>query len=397
MKKIVVIGGGFAGISVIRDLRDVEDAEIILISNDTEFRYTPALYHTATGGLKRESSMPVQDLISTTPRTKFILAKADKIDRAKKSISLDNGDTIHYDYCVLALGVVTNYFGAEGLDRYSYSIKSAKEVEKLKQHLHEQLIDDKRTDDNYVIVGAGPTGVELGSALGAYIKKIARLHKVKKNKVTIEIVEAADRILPSLSEKAANIALKRLKQIGVKVSVKSRVKSETQEGLILEDRTIETQTVVWTAGISNNPFFQNNADQFILDKKNKVIVDDYMCVDKFVFVVGDNAATKFSGMAQTAIVQAKYVSHGIKRLLAGKEFKPFKQASPVYAIPISPKQAIITWKNLSFGGYIGGALRSIADLIGYADIMGYKKAFSLWTNSEHYEENCSVCNAANIK
>ncbi len=396
MKKIVIVGGGFAGVAVIRDLRNVPDIEIILVSDEPEFRYSPALYRTATGRLRKESSIPLEQLISTAPSAKFVHGKAIKIDRQKKQITLEDNSKISYDYCVIALGVVTSYFGMAGLDTFSYSIKTAHEVERLKRHLHEQLTSDNETDKNYVIVGAGPTGIELASALGQYIKRIARFHRVRRNKATIEVIEAADRVLPSMSPNASKIADKYLRNMGVKVMIKSKVKSESVGNLLLEDRVIPTHTVIWTAGVTNNPFFKENSTQFELDGHGKVVVDDYLSVDNSVFVIGDNASVKYAGLAQTAVTHAKYVSHGLKSLLNNEQFQPFYPRLPIYAVPLGTRNAIVEWYGKAFGGLIPAIIRSFADIIGYADVMGYKAALKLWLQKDEYEETCPVCRAPRI-
>lgn len=396
MKKIVVVGGGFAGISAIRGLRNTEGIHITLISDQDEFRYSPALYRTATGRLKRESIIPLEDLVGDIPNSNFIQAKLARIDRSKRLLYTDDGQEIPYDYCILALGVVTSYFGIKGLDVFSYSIKSAAEIERLKRHLHEQLTQDHRPDKEYVIVGAGPTGVELASALGQYINRIAKFHQVRKGAVTIELIEAVDRILPTMPDKAGRIAAKELEKLGVVVHTNSKVMGETENTLRVDERSIATHTVIWTAGVSNNPFFQANASEFNLDKRQRVVVDDYMSVDNHVFVIGDNAASKYSGLALTAVHQGKYVSYGIKQLLNDQAFDPYHQLPPIYAVPLGAHRAIIHWQNFVFGGILPGLLRSVADLIGYSDVMGVRGALKLWLRRDEYEESCPICNAPQV-
>lgn len=395
MKNVVIVGGGFAGVKVARDLRHVEDIHVTLISDQPDFRYSPALYRTATGGRRRESSIPLEALLRSS-HASFIETRVLRIDRAKRHLYTQDGQQITYDYCVMALGVVTSYLDVPGLEDFSYSIKSADEVERLKRHLHEQLIKDKATDKNYVVVGAGPTGVELASALGQYLKRIARVHKIKRNKVTIELVEGEDRILPTMSLRASRLADKRLERLRVRVLKGTMVKAETTNTLRVEDRSIPTHTVIWTAGVANNPFFKNNSAQFELDRKQRVVVDSYLAVDDHLFVVGDNASTQYSGLALTAIHHAKYVSRTIKAIVTGGSFKPYHQLPPVYAVPLGSHTAIVQWKNVAFDGIIGGILRSLADLIGYADVMGYREAIKLWLRQDEFEESCPVCRSPQV-
>jgi NADH dehydrogenase len=393
MKKIIIIGGGFAGIKVARDLQNVPDISVTLISDEPDFRYTPALWRTATGKRRRESFIPIDSLVENTL---VLRAKAVKIDRAKQQVQIADGQVIDYDYCVIALGMVTNYFGIPGLDVFSYSIKSSHEIERFKRHLHEQMIHDDATDKNYIMVGAGPTGTELASALGQYIRRISKSHNIASNKVTIELIEAADRVLPAMSLRASRIATKQLQNLGVKVMTGCTVKAETKNSLKVDDRSIPSHTVVWTAGVANNPFFAANVDQFTLDKRGRVIVDEYLSVDNNLFVIGDNAANKYGGLALTAIHQANYVSRGIKHLLNEQSFAPDQQLAPIYAIPIGSKRAIVQWRDMAFGGVIAGMIRSFADIIGYSDIMGYRRAIGIWLRREEFEETCPICRAPQV-
>ena len=260
--RVIVVGGGFAGIKVVREMANIPGISLTLISDQLDFRYSPALWRTATGGSKRESTIPILDLVAKVNNGRFVQAKVTKIDRAEKIIITEDGQKFDYDFCVLALGVVTSYFGIEGLDVFSYSIKSAHEVERLKRHLHEQLTHDHKFDKSYAIVGAGPTGVELAAALGEYLRKIAKRHKIRADKVKIELIEAADRILPSLSAKAAEKAGKRLEKLGVNVLTKQKVMGATKNTLKVDNRIVHTHTVVWTAGVTNNPFFKENYSSF---------------------------------------------------------------------------------------------------------------------------------------
>jgi NADH dehydrogenase len=396
MKHIVIVGGGFAGLKVARDLRKVPDIKVTLISDSDEFRYSPALYRTATGGRKRESSIPLSTLVSGNGNTTFIQARIAHLDRKKQILHTYKGKVITYDYCIMALGVVTSYFGIPGLETFSYSIKSAAEVERLKRHLHEQLTKEHATDKSYVIVGAGPTGVELASALGQYLKRIAKMHHVRRNRVVIELIEAAPRVLPTMNESASRIAARQLKKLKVKILVNSKVEGETANTLKVDDRSIATHTVIWTAGVANNPFFQSNADQFKLDKRQRVTVDPFLAVDDHLFVLGDNVSTKYSGLALTAVHQAKFVSKTLKAILGDGSVHPYKQRPPISAVPLGSKRAIVQWKSIAFGGLLGGLLRAVADLIGYADVMGYRAAIKLWLRRDEFEESCLICRAPQV-
>lgn len=392
-KQIVIVGGGFAGLRVARKLSRSFKLEVTLISDSTTFRYSPALYRSATGFRMRESVIPLNRIVSKYPNLTLIRQKATKIDRKNRTITVENGKTFRYDYCVLNLGVVTSYFGIPGLEEYSFSIKSPEGLLKLKTHLHKTLNDKGQPDANYVVIGGGPTGVELSAALAKYLKYICRKHKVKKHAIRLELIEAAPRLLPVLSEKASYTALKRLKKLKVKVMLNTAVKAETPQTLRLPDRSIPTRTVIWTAGVTNNPFFKNNPDQFEFNERGKVIVDDFMQVDKHTFVIGDNAATKYGGLAQIAIWDANYTAKAIKRLAKNKKIKKYKQRRPISVVPAGETWSVLQYRKIVISGRFPALLRSIADLIGYSDVMGYKEAISIWRRRTETEEICQKCSS----
>jgi NADH dehydrogenase len=153
----------------------------------------------------------------------------------------------------LALGNITNYFGIQGLPEYSYNIKTIEGAERFKAHLHSQLVEEKRPDVNYVIVGGGPTGVELAGALGSYLHRIVQLHHIAKLDYGIELVEVNPRLLPRLPESFSAKVQQRLEALGVKVITGEAVQGETASELMLKGEKISTKTVVWTAGMANNP------------------------------------------------------------------------------------------------------------------------------------------------
>ncbi len=396
-KHIVIVGGGFGGIKLARELAGTPSLHITLISDRASFRYSPALYRTATGHRNKESSVPLKMLLENIPDLHLVIARATHIDRDKRVIKTAGGTSFAYDYAVLALGVVTSYFGIEGLERFSYGIKSADEVDKLRAHLHAELIDAQAFDKNYVIVGGGPTGVELSAALIHYLNRMAKRHHIKHHNIHIELIEAAPRLLPSADRRASTLARKRLRKLGVKVVTNCRVQGETKETLVANGKSIPSHTVIWTAGVTNSPFYTKNASQFRLDEHKKVLVDGYLRVDERTFVIGDNAATPYSGLALTAIHNAGYVAYYVKSNLRNKTIKPYKASPPISAIPIGPHYAVVQWRRYTFGGIIASLVRLFADLIGYTDIMGLKRAIRLWLRRYEYEEICPVCKALTLR
>ena len=391
---VVILGGGFAGLRVARNLSKSYKIDVTLITDSTTFRYSPALYRSATGFRMRESIIPISKITEKYSNLDLIRQKVESIDRQKKTVKVANGKTYKYDYAVICLGVVTSYFGIPGLEKYSFNIKSPEGLLKLKSHLHKTLIETGEPDANYVVVGGGPTGVELSASLAKYLRHLCKKHKVKKHAIRLELVEAAPRVLPILSERASRLTAKRLHKLKVKIMLNTAVKAETEETLKLPDRSLPTRTVIWTAGVTNNPFFKENISQFTLNERGKVVVNEFMQIDNHAFVIGDNAGTRYGGLAQTAIRDANYVSKAIKKLSKRKKIRPYRQKSPVGIVPAGENWSVLQYKGLVLSGKLPALLRSIADLVGYADIMGLSQAFGIWRRRSQSEEICKICSSS---
>lgn len=394
---LVIVGGGFAGLSLARSLKHVDRAQlrITIVSDTATFRYCPALYRVAIGHREREAIIPISQIINDLPNVTFVHAQALRIDRQKRTIRLNGGTDLHYDYAVLALGVVTSYFNIPGLEAHSYGVKTPRDIRELRHHLHQTLIDEQAPDKNYVIVGAGPTGVETAAALGSYMKRVVRRHGLKKTKVNISLIETAHRPTPLLSETASASIARRLHKLGIRLQLGAKVEAETETSLCAGGKSIPTKTVIWTAGTTNNPFYVKNGAQFHMNERGKVIVDAQLRVDARTFVIGDNAATPYSGLALTAVHDARYVAKHIKAAVNHRAYtKNYQPLKPIAIVPAGRSWAVVNYGSLSFEGRIAAGLRSIADFIGYSDVMGIRKAFGVWSHTNAEEERCYLCQSA---
>lgn len=387
--RVLVVGGGFAGTKAAMELAECEDCEVILMSDHSHFRYYPTLYLAATGGKRAGSRIRLSELLEDS-KVRFVRATATKLDRAKKSITVEDGGHLHYDVLVLALGNITNYFGIKGLKEYSYGIKSSEEAERFKKHLHEQFIENGCPDLNYVIVGGGPTGIELAGALPSYLKEIMRRHKAKDCKLNIELIEAAPRLLPRSPKEVSQAVTKRLKKLGIKLMLGTAVQGETPDMLMAGDKPLKSHTVVWTAGVTNHPFFKENG--FKLTERGKVEVDEYLQAEPGIFVLGDNANTPYSGMAQTALHDGRFVAENIKRQVEGRMMESYQPKEPISVIPVGPRWASVQWGKRTFSGWLGWILRHLADLRGFQELQGWTKAGEQWLKAMGDDDlDCPNC------
>jgi NADH dehydrogenase len=387
--RVLIVGGGFAGVKAALELGKCKDVELTLLSNHSHFRYYPGLYHTATGGRRAGARIRLENILSETPG-RFVRDSAEKLDRHTKTVTTKGGKKLQYDKLLLAVGNVTNYFGIEGLKEYSFGIKSTEDAEKFKRHLHDQLVEDSRPDINYFIVGGGPTGIELTGALPSYIKRVMKKHGLKDRKLHISLIEAAPHLLPRAPKDVSSDITKRLRKLGIKLYCGTAVKGQDSDSLMFGDRDLPSRTVVWTAGVTNNPFFKEN--NFKLNERGKAEVNQHLEAEPDIYVLGDNANTLYSGLAQTALHDGKFVADNLIRQLNGKQPKEYKPKAPISVIPVGPHWASVQWGKRHFSGLSGWVIRALADLIGFHDLQSWPKAGEQWMQSLTEEDlDCPNC------
>lgn len=341
-KQVVIVGGGFGGIKAALEASRNDDFVVTLISDKLDFRYNPTLYHAATGGLFAQSSIPVSRILEGGSIT-FKQGILKSLNRAKQTIQLEDGEVVSYDTLVLSLGVVTNYFGIKGLEKYTFGIKSIEAVREFKEHLHKQFRESGKPDLNYLIVGAGPTGIELAGALPQYLRKLAKHYNVKNPDINVKIIEAAPRLLPRSAEQISQAVEKELSKLGVELIIGKSVDGATSSSLMVGGEAIKTKTIVWTAGTANHPFFKENG--FSLTERGKVEVDDHLLAEKNIYVIGDNANTPFSGLAQTALHDGQYVAHDLEAKKYGHDGAAYRPRVPASVIPVGKGWAAFEWKK----------------------------------------------------
>jgi len=388
-KKIVIIGGGFGGVKAALELIKYPEFEVTLIGAHLDFRIYSTLYRVATGGSLKVASVPLFDIFSDK-KIDIIIDKAVKLDREAHTVQTENGSRFEYNALICALGVTTNFFGIKGLEEFSFGIKSPEDANKLKQHLHDQLLDSDKTDSSYVVVGGGPTGIELAGALPSYIRQICDQHGLGQQRIRVDLVESAPRILPRMPKDISFVVKRQLKKEGVNVMTKKAVQAQTADALLVNGRPIQSQTVIWTAGVTNNPFF--STENFQLATNHKVRVDQFLQAEPGIYVIGDNADTPYSGMAQVAIDDGKFVAQNLRRISLGKDPLPYKARKPIYVVPAGPGWAAVLWGKFRIYGILGWWLRRLADFIAYHDYEPWQQAVQRWLSDDEEEESCPTCN-----
>lgn len=387
-EKVLVVGGGFGGVKAAIELARNGHFQVTLLTNNDHFRYYPTLYRTATGGKRANSSIPLSDIFKNL-RITIVIGEATTLDRQAKQVITADKKKYSYDTLIIGLGVVTNYFSIPGLKDYAYGIKSEAEALRLKDHLHQQLTDDKQPDLNYLIVGGGPTGIELAGALPAYLKQVMQNHGIKKRSVNVHIIEAAPRLLPRLPKSTSRAVRRRLRHLGVKVHLSKVVSGQTADALMVDGKPMKTHTVIWTAGVTNHPFFADN--KFILMNRGKVATDVYLQAEDNIFVIGDNANTPYSGLAETAVYDGAFVAANLKRRARGRDMKAYDPKVPITVIPAGQRWAAVNYRRWHLHGWKGWVLREVADWVAFNDLETWPQATIQWTTGLETEETCREC------
>ncbi|MBC7746713.1 FAD-dependent oxidoreductase [Pedobacter sp.] len=388
---IVIVGGGFGGVKTALELSKDTSLSVTLISDKDYFVYYPALYSTATGGSYLESIVSLKKIFEGT-RVKVIEDTITQYDPARHIVA--GKKSYHYDKVVFALGVVTSYFGISGLAAFSYSIKNYTDVMKFKAHLHDELVADRHMDKHYIIAGAGPTGVELSAALAHYLDRIAAAHRIKHSRISIKLVEASHRVLPKMSERASAVVTARLKKLGVQVMTNKKVEAQDNDGIMISGTDVATKTVVWTSGVSNHPFFTTHSSHFALASNGKVEVNPHLMTNASTYVIGDNANTLYTGLAQTALHDALYIAADIKNSFHKRARNLYRDIKPPIVVPVGKGWAVFEWHGIVITGKIASAIRRASDFIGYDDVLPVGQALGVWRATRTNDEECTICKKA---
>ncbi|MEI6478130.1 MAG: NAD(P)/FAD-dependent oxidoreductase [bacterium] len=382
---VLIIGGGFAGLRTALDLtrRARPNLHITLVSDRPDFQYPPTLYRVVTGRDKRSSSVPLKELLKGRD-IKIVTDTITAVDPAAHTATGKSGGSYSFDYLVLAIGSQPSYFHIEGLQELSYGFKTLDEALRLRKHLDEVLTlkpgeekDEQVVSANFMIVGGGPCGVELAGELGHYARSLAKKHKFDPSLITIDLIEAAPRVLPPMTPAVSAKVEAHLRDLGVNVFINKTVVKEEVEQLLLKDMSVKTKTVVWTAGVKPHALYSQIAG-LELDKRGKVVVDELLQAKGFpgIFILGDAASTQYAGLAQTALHDGNHAAQAILAHASGSTPLPYAPAKPASAIPVGDGWAVTVYMGMTFYGRMGWWLRRAADLRFFFTIMSPALAIS---------------------
>jgi NADH dehydrogenase len=391
-KHIVIAGAGFAGIQTVLELleRDIHGS-ITLINNSPYFTYYPGLHKILSDQNRGISQIALSDLFSDR-RVTIIVDDIVGVDSVSKTVTLKNSAAVTGDILVLALGGETEYYNTPGLREHSYSMKSYPDALHLRRHIVE-IFESYSTGEKthnigslcINIVGGGPLGVDTAGELALWTNKLAKLFRVPKKLVSINLIDSSKRLLPMLSESAAEKVLKRLTNLGIRVMLEKRIMNESGDGLCLSDIKIDTDTVIWTAGVRANSLYEKITGLIVVGNKKRIQVDDFLCAtpsDDYhindVYIAGDGAEAAYSGLAQTAIAHGEYIGKSIIKKLQGVPVLPYDHKSVAYHIGVGHGWAVMKLGRITLYGFFAHIMRTFIDLRYFLSILSFKKVWELY-------------------
>jgi NADH dehydrogenase len=385
--KVIIIGGGFGGLSAAKKLKN-KPVDVILIDKTNHHLFQPLLYQVATAGLSPAYiAFPLRSIFRKSKNVQVILGEVKRIDRKEKKVYL-NGESYFYDFLIVAVGARHHYFGKDEWEKFAPGLKTLQDAINIRERILLAFEKAEKINDpdeqqkylNFVIVGGGPTGVEMAGAIAEIAKKtlIEDFKKIDPSKAKIYLVEALPRILPSYPEELSQKAKEDLEKLGVKVLLNTRVTELTKNSVKLNGKEIHAATIIWAAGNKANPLIQQlNCE---LDKIGRAVVSPYLHLkdDESVFVIGDAAAVfdekgnTLPGVSPVAITEGRYVAKFILRKLKNKKIKPYRYFDKGSLATIGKAKAVADFGWIRFSGFFAWLLWVFVHIF---FLIGFKNRF----------------------
>ena len=401
LPRVIIIGGGFAGLALVEKLKHKE-VQVVLFDKNNFHQFQPLFYQVATSALEPDSIVfPFRKQISGYKNVLFRLAEVEEIQPSTNTIITNKG-RVHFDYLVLATGTTTNFFGMDNVESHSLGMKNIRDSLNIRhmmlQNLEQAAItcDDKERDalTNFVIVGGGPAGVEMAGALAEFRKYILPKDypEYPSSIMNIYLIEAIDELLSTMSDKASSKTLEYLKDLEVKVLLNESVSNYDGSQVVTNcDKIILTKNLIWTAGVKGQ--FPKGIDKKHVVKGNRLKTDSFLMVEgyKNIFAIGDIAAViteetpkGHPQVAQTAIQQGKYLGNVLLKIIKDKGVNPFEYKDKGSLATVGKRRAVADLGKFKFAGYFAWLLWSVVHLISISGfrnrlMVGFNWAVSYFT------------------
>ncbi len=369
---VVIVGGGFGGLAAAKALRNTP-AHVTLIDRNNHHVFQPLLYQVATSVLTPgQIGAPIRTILRKQANTTVILGEVVAVDNEQRRVLVNSADRqrvpLDYDYLVLATGASQSYFGHDEFARFAPGLKTLADAVEIRNRILQAFEQAEAEEDpsrhkdllTFVLVGAGPTGVEMAGAIAVLVRTTLRseFRRIDPTSARIVLVDMASRVLGTFSEKLSEKAAARLAQLGVEVRLGHGVDEIDEDGVIIDGQRIATTTVIWTAGVSPSP-----AAKWLgvsSDRAGRVRIGEDLSVPNLpgVFVIGDTAAREqdgkpLPGVAQVAMQQGRYVGRLIHRRIMGQtQPGPFRYFDKGKMAVVGKGFAILQSGRMQMSGFV---------------------------------------------
>ena len=366
-KKLVIVGGGFAGLNAAKTLSNRPDLEITLVDRKNYHLFQPLLYQVATAGLNpADIAAPIRSILSASKNVRVLQGEVSNVDVGANRIDADFG-SLDYDYLLLACGATHSYFGNDEWQANAPGLKTIANATEIRRRIltayevAERIEDPERQKKllTFVIIGGGPTGVELAGAIGEMSRfTLAKdFRSIDAKSTRVFLMEAGPRILNAFPEKLADRAARDLESLGVQIWTNSLVTNVNSDGVQVGDEQISANTVIWAAGVKASPLAKSLECE--LDRQGRIVVDDYLNIpsNSNVFVAGDlahavDSGNVLPGVAPVAVQQGRYIGATILRELNGKSRQPFRYKDKGIMATVGRNRAIVATEKWQLSGRI---------------------------------------------
>ncbi len=371
-KRVVIVGGGFGGLKAAKVLADYPDlVEVTLVDKRNYHLFQPLLYQVATAGLSpADIAMPIRNVLSDAKNVTVYLEEIKSVNIAHNSLET-TGVSAKYDYLILACGATHSYFGKDHWEEFAPGLKTLEMATEIRRRMLMAFeMAEKEVDENiklewltFVVVGAGPTGVEMAGAISEIARQTmeADFRNIDPNKTRVILVEAGPKVLASFNEELSLDAKKDLQNLGVEIMNQTMVTDINATGVALKlpdgkEERIKSRTVVWAAGVK--PSAINSTLGVPLDRAGRIIVTKNLSLEAAsnVFVIGDQAHFEeeggrvLPGLAPVAIQMGAHSAKNIIRLIKGEKAREFKYLDKGQMATIGRKLAVMEFKGLKARG-----------------------------------------------
>lgn len=372
MVKVIIVGGGFGGVTAAKALRKA-NLEILLLDKTNHYVFQPLLYQVATASLPASNvSSTFREIFHKQSNLTVLMEEVESVDLENKTVKTVDQQFFIYDYLILATGARHSYFGHAEWEAFAPGLKTVADAERIRELIltafekAERNVDSKKTQVylTFAIIGAGPTGVELAGSIAefAHHTLVNNFRRIKPEESKIYLIEGENQVLPSYPKELAEKALKYLQNLGVTVLLNTKVTNVSHERITMGDNYLEAATILWAAGNEASSLLKTLHHP--LDRQGRVLVKEDLSLENYpdVFVIGDAAAIKnkegkfLPPIAPVAIQEGKYVANLINKNLAAPNRKPFVYFDKGMVATIGRGRAVVFLNKLSFSGFFAWIL-----------------------------------------